>query len=337
MDFKNQQFDPMREWHRIKSNPKPAIFTVAGIVLFILLIWMVMSVYYTVEANEEAIILRFGKCVGTESAGLHFKLPFGIDTILKAQVNEKKRQEFGFRTAQAGVQTIYRPETKALKDESRILTGDLNILMVKWVVRYQIKDIKHYFFNIRNPEETIRDVSESIMRMVIGDSSVDEVLTIGRSRIMSEVKLGMQGKLDEYKAGIQIIGVQLKEVTPPEEVKTAFDAVNKARQQQEKIINEAQKQRNSKIPEAKGKKLKVIEEAHGYAEKRINEASGNVYRFLKLSELFRSAPEVTLHRIYLETMERILPGIQQKIVVDGRQGSLLKLLNLNDIAPGKGR
>ena len=332
------QWDPMRELNRYGEDIK-AFAKLGGVLLVVgVVVWLVMSSVYTVGHNERALILRFGKDAGVVESGLHFKLPFGIDRVKAVAVDEVKRQEFGFRTEEPGVETVYARQTPRIEEEGRILTGDLNILMVQWVVRYRIDNIRNYFFSLRSPEDTVRDVSEAVMRQVVGDSSVDEVLTFDRVRIQEEARNLIQEKLDEYGqkkkgAGINILakgGVRLKDVSPPEEVKDAFNAVNKARQQQEKIKNEAQAERNSKIPEARGKKERIISEAHGYAAQRVNEAQGDVARFLELLKIHQKTPEITEKRLYLEAMREVLRKVRHKYVLDSTASDVLKFLNLKN-------
>jgi membrane protease subunit HflK len=332
------QWDPVRDLRRYSEDIKAFMKLGAILAVVVVLVWLVMSSVYTVQAKEEALILRFGKDAGVTGPGLHFKLPFGIDRIKKVAVKEVKRQEFGFRTEQAGVETIYARPTPRIEEEGRILTGDLNILMVNWVVRYRVENVRDYYFSLRSPDNTIRDVSEAIMRQVVGDSSVDEVLTFDRERIQLEAQRLIQEKLDRYGpddrgAGIEILdqgGVRLKDVSPPEEVKDAFNAVNKARQQKETIINQAEAERNSKIPEAKGKKNRVISEAQGYATQRVNEAQGDVARFEQLLSVHQKNPSITEKRLYLETMGEVLQKVPRKHVLDPGASDVLKFLNLKD-------
>ena len=336
MGWRNEPWSLPREFMQFKKSAKGIATSMVAVIVVIAVIWLVMSSYYTVEANEQAVVLRFGKDAGVRDPGLHLKLPFGIDKVKKIEVKEVKREEFGFRTEQPGVKTIYREETPAQLDEARVLTGDLNILMLNWAVRYRISDIRKYFFELRSPEATIRDVSEAIVRMVVGDSSVDEILTVGRSRIQEEAKQGIQAKLDAYGAGIMVVDVRLKDVTPPDDVKDAFNAVNKATQQKEKIINEAEGERNSRIPEAKGKKQRMIEEAMGYAQKRVNEAEGDAKRFRELYAAYSNAPRVTERRLYLETMKDVLKQVKHKYIVGAPSGDVLKFLNLTGIGTEEG-
>jgi len=336
MSWHSRQWRAPWDFSRLEQNPKAPPGRAAVAIAVFLLIWLVVSSYYTVQANEQALVLRFGKDAGISGPGLHLKLPFGVDRVKKVEVKEIKREEFGFRTERPGIETTYAVPTSLQQDEARILTGDLNILILKWVVRYKIKDIRQYFFSLRDPATTIRDVSEAAMRMVVGDSSVDETLTIGRGRIQEEVRDQIQRTLDSYEAGISVVDVRLKDVNPPDMVKDAFDAVNTARQQKEQIINEAEAERNSKIPEAQGKKFRVIEEARGYALKRVNEATGDANRFLKLYSVYQKDPEVTERRLYLESMKQVLAPVKRKYIVEGGTGDVLKLLNLTATGPQEG-
>jgi len=333
---RDNEWELPEEFRKLLNNPRTTAKVVAGIIVAILVGWLAWTAHYTVEANEQAVLLRFGKEIGVREPGLHFKLPFGIDRIRKVAVKEKKREEFGFRTEQPGVETVYREGTSPLKDEARMLTGDLNILNIQWIVRYRVDDIRDYFFNIRAPVATVRDVSEAMMRQVIGDRSVDEALTTGRVAIQEEAKQNMQERLDTYGAGIRIVDVRLKDVSPPEEVKGAFNEVNQARQEKETIINEAKAEVNSKIPEAKGKKQRTIEEARGYAEERVNEAEGDVARFKALVTEYTRAPDVTAQRLYLEAMSERLQTVKKKYILDSSASQVLKFLDLKRPASGQG-
>lgn len=336
MSWEDRGWEMPEEFRRMGKDPRSIAKIVGAVIGVIVLLALAWSSYYTVQANEQAVLLRFGRDAGIREPGLHFKLPFGVDTVWKVAVKEVKREEFGFRTEQPGVKTVYREGTPVLRDESRMLTGDLNILNLQWVVRYRVDNIRNYFFNVRNPAGTLRDVSEAVMRLVVGDSSVDEALTIGRVRIQQEAKEKIQQRLDGYEAGIHVVNVRLKDVSPPEDVKDAFNEVNRARQEKETIINQAKTEVNSKIPEAKGKKQRTIEEARGYAEKRVNEAEGDVARFNALLREYTQAPEVTARRLYLETMSEQLPRLEKKYILDSSAGQVLKLLDLKKPEAGKG-
>jgi len=324
------------EFRKIMENPRTAGTVVGGLIIAILVGWLVWTAHYTVQANEQAVLLRFGEVVGIRGPGLHFKLPFGIDRIRKVAVKEKKREEFGFRTEQAGVETRYRESATPLQNEARMLTGDLNILNIQWIVRYRVSDIRDYFFNVRAPVATVRDISEAVMRLVVGDRSVDEALTTGRVAIQKAAKERMQQRLDNYEAGIQVVNVRLKDVSPPEDVKGAFNKVNQARQEKETIINEARAEVNSKVPEARGQKQRTIEEAKGYAEQRENEAEGDAARFTALLTEYNQAPKVTAQRIYLEVMGKRLQQVKKKYIMDSSASQVLKFLDLKKPASAQG-
>jgi len=305
-------------------------FGKSPIVKFLLVVLgliLLFSSFYTIGADQEGIILRFGRYIDTVSPGLHLRLPFGIDKVYKEKVKEIKKQEFGFRTVRAGVTTQY-ARSRRLDAESLMLTGDLNSAVVEWVVRYKIKNLKDYFFNLRDVHDTIRDVSEAAMRLIVGDRSVDEVLTVGRGEVALETQKEISRRLDEYKAGIHVVAIKLKEVTPPDPVKDAFNAVNEARQKKDAIINRAEEKRNSVIPAAHGERQKMIEEAKGYRIKRINEAKGEAEEFLAVLREYRTARDVTRRRLYLETMNEILPKVGEKYIIQGETSGLLKLLNI---------
>ena len=299
------------------------VLLVAG---FIVLIALIFGSFYTVDANEDGVIQRFGKYVRKTEPGLHFKLPFGIEKATMVPVKKISKEEFGFRTLEAGVRTRYARGT--YDDESLMLTGDLNIADVEWIVQYRIKDPIKYLFAIREPEETLRDLSESVMRLVVGDKTVSDVLTIGRVEIAQAVEVKLQKLLDLYETGLHVVTVNLQDVNPPDEVKPAFNAVNEAKQEKEKTIHQAESQRNKVIPEAKGEAKRTIAKAEGYATKRINEAKGDANRFKAIWEEYRNAKEVTKRRLYLEMMEEVLPKIDEIYIIDSEQKGLVPFLQL---------
>lgn len=286
------------------------------------------SSIYTVKANQEAVILRFGKYVETVGPGLHFKLPFGIDKAFAGEVKRIYNEEFGYRTLRSGRESAIDYNFQGAKEVSLMLTGDRNCAEVEWVVRYKIKDLKDFLFNVRNVQSTIRDVSEAVMRKIVGDRSIDEVLTIGRRAIEVVAEKEIGEILDSYGCGIAVQVVNLKGVNPPLQVKDAFDAVNKAVQLRDQIINEAEGKKNKVIPAAMGKKNQVISEAEGYKMKRINEATGDTKAFLAVWNEYEKAKDVTRRRLYLETMARILPRCDEIFIIDNDQKSILPLLNL---------
>lgn len=285
---------------------------------------------YTVPSDSVAVVQRFGKYIETVPAGLHLKMPLGIDTSTIVPVKRQLKQEFGFTTPGA-TDPFQSASTRARggRQETQMVTGDLNAALVEWVVQYRINDPVKYLFEVREPGETLRYVSESVMREVVGDRTVDEVITIGRQEIESEALVKMQDLSTRYAMGISIDQVQLKNINPPVPVQESFNEVNQAQQEKEKLINEARRDYNKVIPLAEGEKDQRIREADGYRLKRINEAEGDVARFNLLLAEYSKAPEVTRRRIYLETLQEILPGIRSKIIIDESTRSILPFLNLD--------
>ncbi|MFW2544963.1 FtsH protease activity modulator HflK [Primorskyibacter sp. 2E107] len=295
----------------------------AAIALAVLGAW---SSYYTVPSDSVAIVQRFGKYRAEVPPGLHFKIPFGIDATTLVPVKRQLKQEFGFTTP--GATDPYQSPTDGRR-ETEMVTGDLNAALVEWVVQYRISEPRKFLFEVREPSATLRYVSVSVMREVVGDRTVDEVITVGRQEIESEALLKMQALAIKYAMGISIDQVQLKNINPPQPVQALFNEVNQAQQEKERIINEARREYNRVIPLAEGEKDQRIREADGYRLRRINEAEGDAARFTALLTEFRLAPEVTRRRIYIETLQDVLPGIGSKIIVDGSTASILPLLSLD--------
>ncbi|MGK0441949.1 MAG: membrane protease subunit HflK [Pseudohongiellaceae bacterium] len=300
------------------------LFTVAILLAVGLSAW---SAYYTVPSDSVAVVQRFGKYLSEVPPGLHFKLPLGIDKATIVPVKRQLKQEFGFTTK--GARDPYQSVSSHDRSrETQMVTGDLNAALVEWVVQYRISEPVKFLFEVREPGETLRYVSESVMREVVGDRTVDEVLTIGRQEIESEALVKMQALSVKYVMGISIDQVQLKNINPPRPVQESFNEVNQAQQEKEKLINEARRDYNKVIPLAEGEKDQRIREADGYRLKRINEAEGDVARFNALFTEYSKAPEVTRRRIYIETMQNVMPNIESKILVDDEMSGLLPLLNL---------
>jgi membrane protease subunit HflK len=306
------------------SGPR-AVALIAGLVLAGIVVW---SAFYTVPSDSVAVVQRFGKYVKNVSPGLHFKLPLGVDAATIVPVKRQLKQEFGFTTPGA-VDPHQSPRLHDGQRETQMVTGDLNAALVEWVVQYRISDPVKFLFEVREPSETLRYVSESVMREVVGDRTVDEVITIGRQEIETEALTKMQALSTKYAMGISIDQVQLKNINPPKPVQESFNEVNQAQQQKEKLINEARRDYNKVVPLARGKKDQRIREADGYRLKRINEAEGDVSRFSALLAEYSKAPEVTRRRIYIETMQDVMPDIHAKIIVDEQARSVLPLLNLD--------
>ena len=284
------------------------------------------TAYYTVPSDSDAVVQRFGKYLKNVPPGLHFKLPLGIDTATIVPVKRQLKQEFGFTTAGAGDP---HQSPRDGRGETQMVTGDLNAALVEWVVQYRISDPVKFLFEVREPSETLRYVSESVMREVVGDRTVDEVITIGRQEIETEALTKMQALSTKYVMGISIDQVQLKNINPPRPVQESFNEVNQAQQEKEKLINEARRDYNKVIPLAEGEKDQRIREADGYRLKRINEAEGDVARFSALLAEYAKAPEVTRRRIYIETLQNVMPNIRSKIIVDEQTRGILPLLNLD--------
>tara|TARA_B100000029_G_scaffold128997_2_gene122538 strand:- start:407 stop:1366 length:960 start_codon:yes stop_codon:yes gene_type:complete len=291
-----------------------------------LILFLLYSSLYTVDANENGVVLRFGKYVDTTLPGLHFKLPI-VDSVYKVKVDYQHKEEFGFRTIRSGVKTQY--SNRNYERESWMLTGDLKIADVKWVVQYNIKDPVAYLFNIKNITSTVRDVSESVMRTKIGDRSFHEVLQAERIAINDEAKITMQEMLDRYESGIRIQMVQLQGVVPPEPVADSFNEVNRAKQEEETLVNDARREYNKKIYNIMGTAEKIINEAEGYAVERINNATGDAELFNSVLKEYKKAPKITRKRLFLEKMEKIMSGVGEKVIVDPNLEGILPLLNLD--------
>lgn len=300
------------------------------IILVLFLLGGLLSSFYTVQPDEVAVVLRFGKYLGTYEPGLHFKLPFRIDNVYKLQITQIQTDEFGFRSSQArAYRTVYAQEE--FDDESLMLTGDLNIGDVEWIVQHRIKDPKNYLFKIRDHQRTLRDISESVVQQIVGDRSIDEVLTIGRQEIEFEVTKKIQEVLDGYEMGAEIVLVKLQNVTPPKQVAPSFNEVNEARQEKERMINDALAEYNKTVPKLKGDAQQIISQAEGYAINKTNMARGDVARFCALLKEYLKAPEITKTRLYLEIMGEIYKKSGKKIVVDEEIKSILPILDLEKL------
>lgn len=291
-----------------------------GLVALLALLVVVTS-FYQVDPEETGVVLRFGAYHGETAPGLHWKLPLGIDQVVKVPIQRQLAEEFGLRAATVGA-------GRTVTEESNMLTGDLNAATVEWVVQYRIADAYRFLFAVRNVRETFRDMSEAVIREVVGDRTVNEVLTVGRQEIAEVVHEKLQVLCTEYDNGIVVDQVILQDVTPPEPVKPAFNEVNQSQQEREKRINEAQSEYNKVVPRAQGEAQQTIQGAEGYALDRVNRARGEASRFEALYAEYRQAPEVTRRRIYLETLGQVLPGAGRKVIVDDDLRGLLPLLEM---------
>lgn len=279
---------------------------------------------YSVGPDEVGVIQRFGKYIRLSSPGLHAKIPFGIEKVTPIKVEKIFKEEFGTGREDSAS----RVTMGGNRDVSLMLTGDLNILDVRWIVQYKIKDPIKFLFVVRNPRNIIRDVSEVIMRRLVGDYTVDEVLTIKREEIDHLAQIETQKILDEYQTGVQVVTVKLLDVNPPDKVKPAFNEVNEAKQEKEKMINQAWEAYNKVVPKARGEAERTIREAEGYSLDKINRAKGEAERFLATLNEYKKAPEITEKRLYLETLNEVLPKVKDKYIIDPRQSSILPLLDI---------
>ncbi len=301
--------------------------SLAGLLPILLIVFYgVYSSFYTVQPSEEGVVIKMGRYDRTTPPGLHFLIPFGVEEVEKVKTKLVLQEEFGFRTTDTS-KTITDYRKDDLDKESLMLTGDLNVADVEWIVQYQISDPKKFLFAAQNPQQNIRDVSEAVMRRVVGDRTVNEVLTTGRVEIAGEAQKIMQELLDKYDIGIRVVTVKLQDVNPPDSVKPSFNEVNAAKQEQEKAINQAEEAYNKVIPEARGKAEETISQAEGYASAIVNRAKGDSDRFLATLKAYRTAPEVTKKRIYIETMQKLFSSFDDLTVVDDKVQGLLPVFD----------
>ncbi len=294
-----------------------------AIFLVVLIAVALFSSIYTIDPEEVGVVLRFGKFVRTSNPGLHFKAPLGIERVIKLPVQRQLKQEFGFQSQRANART-----PRSMQGESNMLTGDLNAAVVEWVVQYRIDDAQQFLFRVRNVEETLRDMSEAVMRQVVGDRTVDEVLTVGRQEVADLVQSKLQELCDQYENGIKIEQVVLQDVNPPDQVKASFNEVNQAEQERETTINQAQSEYNKVIFRARGQAENTVSTAEGYALDRVNRARGEADRFNSIYKAYRKAPEVTRRRIYLETLNEVMNKAGRKVILDERLEGLMPILDL---------
>jgi membrane protease subunit HflK len=318
--------------NEIRINPAVINKLILGGVVVVLVGIGVTSSFYKVDPREHAIVLRLGKFSGAPvtEQGLHFKLPFNIDRVTHVEVTEVRKEEFGFATQTPAPRTRYANRSQGQAETSLIVTGDLNIADVEWSTQYMVSDAYNYLFKVRSATETFRAMNEAIMREVIGDRTINEVLTSGRSEIQQEVKEKLQELAIQYELGINLDKVILQDVNPPEAVKASWNDVNEAQQEYSATINIAQAKYNQVVPKADGEAERTVEEAEGYAVQRVNEAQGDADLFRQVFSAYKKAPEVTRTRIYLETLNEVLATGPRKIIMDTEAKGLLPLLNLNE-------
>jgi modulator of FtsH protease HflK len=325
-------FDPNRWGTHVPRMPRfprassPLLRIGVGLVAAVLLL---ATTFYQVQPEAVGVVLRFGRYVRTTEPGLHMKMPFAED-VIKVPVQRQLKQEFGFRTEDAGRRATQYSEAN-FNDESMMLTGDLNVAIVEWIVQYRVSDPYQFLFKVRNPESTFRAMNEAVMRQVVGDRTVTEVLTVGRQEIETRAEVELQAMAKQYELGITLDQVVLQDVNPPNPVKPSWDAVNQAQQQRDRLINEARAEYNKVIPRAKGEAEQAILQAQGYALDRVSRSQGDSARFKSVYDAYRKAPEVTRRRMYLETMGRVLPNLGGKVFLDKDAKGILPLLPLQNL------
>lgn len=298
------------------------------VVAIALVVLMLLTSWFQVGPESVGVVLRLGAYNRTVDPGLHFKLPFGVERVYKVQTQRQLKEEFGFRTLRPGITTQY--ALGDYHDESLMLTGDLNVAVVEWTVQFRIVDPFKFLFRVRNVGETFRYMTQAVTREVVGDRTVNEVLTVGRSEVALAIKEKLQALCDQYETGLRVDQVILQDVTPPEEVKPSFDEVNQAQQEKEKLINQAKAEYNRAVPKARGEALQTVEQAEGYALNRVNRAKGEAKRFTQLYAAYRKAPEVTSRRMHVEMMEEVLPRVGRKIIIDKSMKNVIPLLSLGE-------
>jgi len=313
---------------------RPPLRSVLVVVLVVIGLIAAWTTFFTVEPEEVGVVLRFGRYTRTADPGLNLKLPSPIEQVFKVPVQRQLKEEFGFRTARADVRTSY--DRGDYSGESLMLTGDLNVAVVEWTAQYRVSDPYKFLFKVRNVQKTFRDMNEAVMRGVVGDRSVSEVLTVGRQEVASKVEEELQALCNQYETGITVDQIVLQDVNPPDPVKPSFNEVNQAEQERERAINEARSEYNRVIPKARGEALQAIEQAQGYAIDRVNRAKGDAALFEQLLAAYRRAPEVTRRRIFLETMEAVYPKTQRKLLIDTQLKGMLPVLDLDGAAKSTG-
>ena len=334
----------MNEWNQPPGGAPPTFEEVAAkigqqfkaykslaalILAAFVLVAVFWTAWFTVQPEETAIVQRFGKVIRTAGPGLHFKLPVGIETARMVPTARVLKEEFGFRTVASvpGEKTRYDP-SGAYKDESLMLTGDLNVIDVQWIIQYRIEDPIRYLFHVRDTPKTIRDITEAVMRRAVGNRIGSDVLTTGRVAVASEAKVEIQKILTDYESGVRLVTIELQDVTPPDTVKPAFNEVNESRQDKERTINKAEEQANREIPKARGVAAQSISEAEGYALERVNRAQGEATRFESILKEYLEAPQVTRRRLYLEAMTGLLADMKGLYIVDQDQNAMVPWLSM---------
>ncbi len=315
----------------VPEGLKPALTKILLVIGVFILINIVSSSFYTIEPGEKGVVLRLGRFHALTNPGLNFKLPL-LDNLYKVDVKTIRKQEFGFRTRSPGQKTIF--EKRGYQTESLMLTGDKNVIDMAWIVQYKVRDPVNFLFKVKNTDQAVRDVSEKALRQVVGNRDFDYALS-NREIIESETARQLQAVLDKYESGIKVVTVKLQDVNPPDAVKPAFNEVNEADQDMKRLVNEAEATYNKVIPKAKGEAKRILEEAHGYAIERTNLATGEADRFSSILKEYKLAKDVTRRRMYLETMQKVLPKVESIYVIDKSQRSVLPFMEIGRSALNK--
>jgi len=295
------------------------------IILVIVLFQVINSSYYTIKPGERGVVLRFGKYSKTSPPGLNFKIPL-VDTVTKVDIETVRKEEFGFRTKVPGRQTVYSKE--GYDSESLMLTADKNVIDVEWIVQYKVRDPFNFLFKVQDVRQSLRDIAETSIRRTVGNMDFDYVLS-NREILAGASANELQAVLDSYEAGVDIVTVQLQDVNPPNTVKPAFNEVNEADQDMKRLVNEAEEAYNKVIPKASGEALQIVEQARGYSVQRVNESKGETARFLAIMKEYQAAKDVTRQRMYIETMQEVLPSVKNIYVIDKEQRSILPFLDIS--------
>jgi len=318
--------EEVKKAKRVRKSVGPAMLF--WLIVLALAVAAGFSSVYVVDETENAVITRFGKYTQTVGSGLHVKLPFGIDKNYNVDIKTLRAEQFGFKTVKSGRNNEYKNN---ISEESEMLTGDLNIVDVEWVIQYKVTDPRQWLFNVYEKEQTIRDISRSVINTLVGDRAIFDVISSDRSTIQNLAQEQMNENFKALGLGINVTTVQFQNVVPPVEVQAAFEDVNKASQDMKRLINEGKEEYNKEIPKAQGEADRQIQVAEGYAAERVNMAKGDVARFNAVYDEYKRSPKATKERIYLETMAEIFGSETKPELIDSELENLLPVKNLKDI------
>ena len=317
--------EEVKKAKRVRKSVGPAMLF--WLIVLALAVVAGFSSVYVVDETENAVITRFGKYTQTVGSGLHVKLPFGIDKNYNVDIKTLRAEQFGFKTVKSGRNNEYKNN---ISEESEMLTGDLNIVDVEWVIQYKVTDPKQWLFNVYEKEQTIRDISRSVINTLVGDRAIFDVISSDRSTIQNLAQEQMNENFKTLGLGINVTTVQFQNVVPPVEVQAAFEDVNKASQDMKRLINEGKEEYNKEIPKAQGEADRQIQVAEGYAAERVNMAKGDVARFNAVYDEYKRSPKATKERIYLETMAEIFGSETKPELIDSELKNVLPIKNITE-------